>query len=214
MSLHPLALGMPPSANPMAQAPHPTHSWASDLPATEGSRGHPLRKQLGQCPPVPGHATACSTERAGVWTSRLAARPAPPHPPVQRDRELTCAKNHLTAGGFVKSKICSKNEHQRVSDPTRPHRSHLEPTAPSQGLNPATDTNVLGPPPAPAAQTHPLFPHFLPHWPSLSRVSPSASALCTRLFFISFIRLGATGGQAPLLCHLPLQPQCLSWLGN
>ena len=105
-------------------------------------------------------------------------------------------------GGFVKSKICIKNEHQRVPDPTGrtatwSPQSLLEGstqpwTLMCRGLSqlllykpiPSLHTSLLT-----GAASHKC--HCLP------------MHLCTRSFFISFIRLEATGGQAPPLCDLP-----------
>lgn len=79
----PLVLGVPPSANPTAQATTSYHGWASDPPPPQGSRGHPSTQTAGVMPQVPGRDAAC---KSALQSALVAARLAPPHPPVQRGR--------------------------------------------------------------------------------------------------------------------------------
>lgn len=106
-------------------------------------------------------------------------------------------------GGFVKSKICSKNEHQRVPDPT----GRTATWSPQSLLEGSTQPWTLMCRGLPQLLLHKPIPSFhtsLLTGPASHECHCLPMHLCTCLFFISFIRLGATGGQAPPLCDLPL----------
>lgn len=163
LPLAPWFLGYLPLPIPPLRLPHPTTAGLLTLLPRRAAGAAPPPKQLEKCPKslcMMLHAN--QPYRARWW---LPAWLRPTH--LSRGEGSSHVPRATNMGGFA--------ERMSTRESSRPRRlqSRLEPTVPSRGPNPSTThcPRTLaseGSPPAPTAQTHPFFPHFLPHCLSFS----------------------------------------------
>lgn len=185
---------IPPTAGPLTflpqraagAAPHP-NSW-SNAPQSLGMTLHanPLYR-----------ACWCLDQQAGCQ-----AGSTPPTCPEGQGAHLY--QDPLKCGGRGwGERLCRKNEHQRVSDPT----GCTATWSPQSLLKGSTQPRTLMPRGLPQLPLHKpiasVHTSFLTG-PASHECHCLPTHLCTSLFFISFTRLEATRGQASPLCDLQL----------